>query len=92
VKPEKPSSTADRRRADRQVAANDVRMQLATDALEGRVDNISKTGVLFFSEGQLRVTVELVEDGHKVERHGRIVRAQRMRGDSVGWAVEFDVA
>jgi hypothetical protein len=33
-----------------------------------------------------------VEDGHKVERHGRIVRAQRMRGDSVGWAVEFDVA
>jgi len=90
VKPAKNSQTADRRLTDRKVAANDVRMTLATDALEGRVDNISKTGVLFFSEGQLRVTVEIEEDGRKVERHGRIVRAQRMHGDSVGWAVEFD--
>jgi hypothetical protein len=92
VQPDKPSSTSDRRRADRQVASGEVRMTLATAALEGRVDNVSRTGVLFFSEEPLRVTVEIHEDGRTVQRQGRIVRGQRMHGDSVGWAVEFDAS
>ncbi len=51
---------------------------------------MSQSGVLFFSEGDLRVTIEVDENGTTKRRTGRLVRAQRMRGDRFGWAVEFD--
>jgi hypothetical protein len=51
---------------------------------------VSGTGILFFSEGDLRVTIEVEEAGTTTRRPGRLVRAQRMRGDRFGWAVEFD--
>jgi hypothetical protein len=36
------------------------------------------------------VRVEIEDGGTTQRRTGRLVRAQRMRGDSIGWAVEFD--
>ena len=84
--------TDDRRGAHRHTAQHVVRMLVETSELTGPAENISSTGVLFFSDGQLRVTVEIETDGETTQRHGRLVRAQRMHGDSVGWAVEFDQA
>jgi len=80
----------ERRQSQRQAARSPVQVTIETSALEGFADNISQTGVLFFSQSQLHVTVEMEENGRKVTRKGRLVRAQRMQGDSTGWAVEFD--
>lgn len=82
--------TDDRRKSDRQAAQNEVRMLLETTDLAGPAENISSTGVMFFSDEQLRVSVEIDENGTTTQRSGRLVRAQRMQGDSVAWAVEFD--
>jgi hypothetical protein len=67
-----------------------IRLVLDTRELGGRAENLSSSGVLFFSEGDLRVTVEVDEQGQKLVREGRLVRAQRMRDGRLGWAVEFD--
>ncbi|MDZ4774777.1 MAG: PilZ domain-containing protein [Planctomycetota bacterium] len=84
------TETGERRRDRRATNRGYVKLKIDTQALEGHADNVSPTGVLFFSEGDLRVTVELEENGTSKTIHGRLVRAQRMRGDSFGWAVEFD--
>lgn len=81
---------SERRRSQREALRTKVQLAIETDSLAGFADNISQTGVLFFSSEQLRVTVEMDEGDKKVTRTGRLVRAQRMQGDSVGWAVEFD--
>jgi hypothetical protein len=54
------------------------------------MDNISTSGVLFFTGADLRVSVQIVENGQPVVRSGRLVRAQRVRPEHVGWAIEFD--
>lgn len=82
----------DRRRTRRIAARGRVKLTVETHELEGRTDNISQTGILFFSEGELRVKVEFEDNGVLRTLGGRLVRAQRMRGDSFGWAVEFDPA
>ena len=88
--PEPDTRTTDRRSERRRPAAARARIVLAAGTFEGSVDNLSKTGALVFTEGELRVDVELEEDGRKVTRRGRLVRLQRVRADHVGWAVEFD--
>ncbi len=84
------TETGERRRARRLTNRGRVKLTIDTKELEGRADNVSQSGVLFFSEGDLRVTVEVEENGGVKRRPGRLVRAQRMRGDRFGWAVEFD--
>ena len=84
------TETGERRRARRLTNRGRVKLTIDTKELEGRADNVSQSGVLFFSEGDLRVTVEVEENGTVKRRPGRLVRAQRMRGDRFGWAVEFD--
>lgn len=84
------TETGERRRARRLTNRGRVKLTIDTKELEGRADNVSQSGVLFFSEGDLRVTVEVEENGVVKRRPGRLVRAQRMRGDRFGWAVEFD--
>lgn len=83
---------AERRISQREALRGKIRVSIETTVLEGFADNISQTGVLFFSEEPLQVTVEMDENGTQVTRQGRLVRAQRMQGNSVGWAVEFDGA
>ena len=84
------TGTADRRVTRRRTTQGTVRLWVESPELVGHADNVSQTGVLFFSEGPLRVTVEIEENGLRRKRAGRLVRAQRMRGDNIGWAVEFD--
>lgn len=84
------TDTGERRRARRLTERGRVKLFVDTRELEGRADNVSQTGILFFSEGELRVTIEVEEEGTTRRRSGRLVRAQRMRGDRFGWAVEFD--
>ena len=84
------TKTSDRRRHNRRATQAQVRLSVDTDEVLGYVENISRSGLLFFSDGDLRVSVQLEEDGKTSVRSGRLVRAQRMRGDSFGWAVEFD--
>lgn len=84
------TQTGERRRNRRQPVRGQVKLKVETKELAGRADNVSPTGVLFFSQGDLRVTVEITEGDEVRKLHGRLVRAQRMRGDNFGWAVEFD--
>ena len=77
----------ERRRAERVDHRAPLKLSLETSELQGTTENISGVGVLFFTEGSLRVSVEL--EGGKV-RSGRLVRVQRMSLENTGFAVEFD--
>lgn len=92
MNPHEPFGTkiSDRRRQDRRSTQAQVRLTVDTSEVLGYVENISRNGLLFFSDGDLRVSVQVQEEGKTSVRSGRLVRAQRMRGDSFGWAVEFD--
>jgi len=84
--------TEERRAAGRRTSRAEIRLVVDSRELTGRAENVSESGVLFFSPGELRVSVEIDEHGTKQVRSGRLVRAQRLRGDQIGWAVEFDPA
>lgn len=84
------TETGERRKNRRATTRGTVKLKIQAQDLEGHADNVSPTGVLFFSEGDLRVTVELEDANGARTVKGRLVRAQRMRGNSFGWAVEFD--
>lgn len=89
--PQNQSATATDRRVDkRRRTAGQVRLKIDSAALEGELDNISQSGVLFFTGADLHVSVEIEQDGKSVVRSGRLVRAQRVRPEHVGWAIEFD--
>jgi PilZ domain len=81
---------SDRRRHDRRTSHGTVRLTVDTKEVEGALENVSRSGLLFFSDGDLRVTVQIQENEKTNVRTGRLVRAQRMRGESIGWAVELD--
>jgi hypothetical protein len=85
-----PIRTADQRHVDRRAIEAPVRMHLETVTLEGLSDNISRAGLLFFSEEGLRVRVEVVEPNGTRSYTGRLIRLQRMSESSTGLAVEFD--
>jgi hypothetical protein len=84
------TETADRRRNRRLDSDVAVRMTVPATELRGRAENVSSGGVLFRTDAPLFVTVEIEEGGSRRVRTGRLVRAQRMNGRDVGWAVEFD--
>ena len=88
MKPQDPAS--DRRTNKRRHSAGKVGLRIEAAELEGELDNISPNGVLFFTAADLRVRVQLEENGQPVVRSGRLVRAQRVRPGHVGWAIEFD--
>jgi hypothetical protein len=84
------SLTDDRREDPRRSFFGKLRMRVDSLHLEGQAENVSATGILFFTDRPLRVTVEIEDNGVLKSRPGRLVRAQRVNGDSTGWAVEFD--
>lgn len=84
------TSTADQRRIDRRALEAPVRMRIETQELRGQSENLSRAGLLFFSEEPLKVTVEVDEPGGPRTYHGRLIRVQRMSEHSTGLAVEFD--
>lgn len=84
------SQVSDKRRHRRRNSTGRVRMFIEAMQISGEAENVSRSGILFFSQGNLRVRIEVDENGTVTKRSGRLVRAQRMRGDSFGWAIEFD--
>lgn len=85
-----PAMTGERRAAERRDSNAGLRLTVDGVDLVGTTENVSGVGVLFFSEGSLRVSVEYEEDGQRRVRKGRLVRVQRMSLDNTGFAVEFD--
>jgi PilZ domain len=84
------TETSDRRRHRRHSSKSKVRLSAEPTTITGEVENISRSGLLFFADGSFRVTVEIEEDGQATKRSGRLVRGQRIRGNTFGWAIEFD--
>lgn len=84
------TGTADQRRTHRRTLEAQVTMRLETGALSGQSDNISRAGLLFFSDQPIRVTVEVVEATGPRIYQGRLIRLQRISDASTGLAVEFD--
>ncbi len=84
------TSTSDRRRAQRRAIDSAVEVRIDTTQLRGTANNLSASGILFFTDGDLRVTVEVEEDGKVRTLSGSLVRCERIKGDHRGWAVEFD--
>ena len=88
--PHTSATAAERRAGKRRRTAGKVKLLISAVELEGELDNISPSGVLFFTGADLRVSVQLEENGQALVRTGRLVRAQRVRPEHVGWAIEFD--
>lgn len=86
----KSSQTADQRRTNRKDLEAPVTMHLETQQLAGLTDNISKAGLLFFTDEPVRVTVEVSDDAGTRTLRGRLIRLQRMSETATGLAVEFD--
>lgn len=84
------TSTADQRRTDRKALDAEVTMRLDTTALTGQSDNISRAGILFYSDQPIRVTIEVNEPSGRRTCQGRLIRLQRISDTNNGLAVEFD--
>lgn len=84
------TSTSDRRRAQRRAVESPVRVTIQSPELSGKASNLSSSGVLFFTDGELKVTIEIEENGETRRMDGSLVRCERIKGDHRGWAVEFD--
>ena len=85
------TETGERRRNRRATNRGSIKLKIDTQELEGHADNVSPTGVLFFSEGDLRVTVEVEENG-ATKTHARAAWSARSACAAIEfrWAVEFD--
>jgi hypothetical protein len=84
------TGTADQRRTNRKALEAQVSMRLETGTLSGQSDNISRAGILFYSDQPIRVSIEVQEAGGPKTFHGRLIRLQRISETSTGLAVEFD--
>jgi PilZ domain-containing protein len=84
------TSTADQRRTDRRALEAEVTLRLETSVLAGQSDNISRAGILLYSDQPLRVSIEVKEPGGPRTYKGRLIRLQRISDESTGLAVEFD--
>jgi hypothetical protein len=82
--------TTDQRRTDRRALEAGVTMRFETSQLVGQSDNISRAGILFYSDQPVRVTIELSDPSGPRTYHGRLIRLQRMSESNTGLAVEFD--
>lgn len=81
----------ERRRAPREASPGSVTVHVQGARVEGRIDNLSGAGVLFFGEDPLRVRVVITTaEGTIQHREGRLVRVERMSATTSGFAVEFD--
>ena len=92
ISPEESTGIGERRRALRRDADLVLRVQVDPVELGGRAENLAQAGVFFFSQGALRVTVEIEQDGERRQYPGQLVRVERMSEETTGYAIEFDRA
>jgi hypothetical protein len=81
--------TRERRQSTRLPLDNPVRLHIDCDAFEGHAENISHTDLLFYTRGDLPVTVEIEGDGIVKRVSGHLVRLRRDEDGGSSWAVEF---
>ena len=84
------TDVANRRRAPRKQVKGIVHLKVDAQDLTGEADNLSRSGILFFTEGDLQVELEIESGGEMMKRTGRLVRCERIHDSRRGWAVEFD--
>ena len=84
------ADVANRRRAPRKQVKGSVHLKVDAQDITGEVDNLSRSGILFFTEGDLQVELEIESGGEMIKRTGRLVRCERIHDSRRGWAVEFD--
>lgn len=83
--------TSDRRRERRDPSDDRVTVTLDSGAIQGQASNLSKTGILFFTDEEVKVEVTLTDpEGNQRTERGNLVRCERIKGNHRGWAVEFD--
>ena len=84
------TDVANRRRAQRSQVKGSVHLKVDAQDLTGEADNLSRSGILFFTEGDLHVELEIEAGGEVMKKTGRLVRCERIHDSRRGWAVEFD--
>ncbi|MFT5291756.1 MAG: hypothetical protein ACI8QS_001801 [Planctomycetota bacterium] len=84
------ATSAGARRHERRSIDSALVLELNTDSVDGRADNVSRAGMMLYTDQPLKVTVcvEGINGGSPVT--GRLVRLQRMDDTYSGVAIEFD--
>ena len=86
-----PTEISDRRSSERQELEAPVRLSLA-GPIQGISDNLSQAGLLFFTDQEIRVEVEMEHGGERKQLTGKLIRVQQMNETTTGLAVELDEA
>ena len=84
------SNSPDHRAQPRKSHKGVVSVRPGQAALNGVSENLSDEGIMFYTEEDLRVTVEYEGPEGPCKRSGRIVRVNRVGEQETGMAVEFD--
>ena len=87
---EKETNPGELRGGERQAHRANVVLSPAADPIQGLSDNVSREGIMFYTEGDLRVSVEFDGPDGRQRRSGRVVRVNRVSDEETGMAVEFD--
>jgi len=85
------TGTADQRRTHRRALEGQVSLRFETGTLAGQGDNISRAGLLLYTDQPIRVTVEVEEAGGARTYQGRLIRVQRIGDETTGLAIQFDL-
>lgn len=84
------TSTADQRRDSREALEAQVTMRIETVTAQGQSDNVSRAGILFYTDEPIRVSIEVSGPSGPRVHNGRLIRLQRISESNTGMAVEFD--
>ena len=84
------TGTADQRRTQRRALEGPVSLRFETGTLAGQGENISRAGLLLYTDQPIRVAVEVQEAGGPRTYQGRLIRVQRIGDEATGLAIQFD--
>ncbi len=82
-------SSIDRRRAQRLSVNAHIRVHIEPCDLDGHAENLSQHDMLFLTDEDVHVTIEIEDDGVVKSTPGRLVRLEPTEEGGSGWAVEF---
>lgn len=85
-----PTDATESRKDPRQSHKAHVVLRLLERPIEGQSENLSREGIMFYTDQELRVSVEFEGPDGPQTRSGRIVRVTRVSDQETGMAVEFD--
>ena len=84
-----PSTSTDRRRARRLSGAAQIRGRIDSCELQGHTENLSQHDLLFITDDDVHVTIEIEDDGVVKTTPGRLVRLEPDADGSSGWGIEL---